>query len=223
MSSFYWHMLPDTQRTHYSNEPVSVGTTLSLPADAPLIYGYRGYHAAKRLIDCLYFAKGTVICKVTLADIQPDFPMEPSRAERVCARSRTCIAMLDAERGAKVLSAFCKWAAHYTIDAWQCADSWHAYADGGAYPPNADMPSSGDANQQRYFALLSLFHALNPGAFTLLDRTGILTGLASESHRILWSPLSQQNMAVVNNSVNYVNEKLTALAETVFTEKEFTL
>lgn len=88
-----WHFLRvDGRLSRAPYTIVEVGQTLTLPPDTELQLCRVGYHASMRAIDALYYAPGPIACRVSVTgDIQhgPD---------KLCASSRTVIAMTDATK-----------------------------------------------------------------------------------------------------------------------------
>ncbi len=85
-----WHFLPNDGRTRYSNEQVTVGSTLKVRG--PIIPCVWGLHASKRLSDAMFYAPGHLLCRVRLwGSIRWDQP----ESDKLVARNRKVLAMAD--------------------------------------------------------------------------------------------------------------------------------
>lgn len=86
-----WHFLPDDGRlAHRNRRKVEVGKTYSVRG--PIVICENGMHGARRLIDALYYAQGSVVERVEIwGDIV-------EQSDKLCGRYRKCLAIADVTR-----------------------------------------------------------------------------------------------------------------------------
>ncbi len=114
MTNLYWHFLPDDGCLRFgTKEKVKVKHTLMLPPDTKLIPCVIGFHASKRALDALHYARGSIICRVTLhgEKIPHGDPID-----KYCAHGRTVLQMANAE---EVLRIFARKCALSVIHLWE--------------------------------------------------------------------------------------------------------
>ena len=129
MTQHYWHIVATDRdgvpRLGYGdNREVKVGETLTISGTPTVCV--RGLHACHRLIDCLDYASGTVICKVTLGgEIATDSD------HKVAATKRTVIAMTTAEEGERITREFARWCALRVAHLWDMPAVVREYLETG--------------------------------------------------------------------------------------------
>ncbi len=100
-----WHFLREDRRLQF--EPytlVEPGQTLHI--SGPLMMCMCGLHASKRALDALRYAPGPIACRVQLSGDMLE------KDDKLCARERTCLWVLDAT---KVLHEFACWCAEQAL------------------------------------------------------------------------------------------------------------
>jgi hypothetical protein len=129
----YWHIAwsddQGTPRLRYDdNREIRVGETLTVETTKyDLMLCEYGLHACPRLWDCLDYAQGTVICKVTLGDTI----IAPANENKVVSNARTVIAMTTAAEGERILREFARWCALQVIHLWDAPDVVRRYLETG--------------------------------------------------------------------------------------------
>jgi hypothetical protein len=128
-----WHIAwsddQGTPRLRYDdNREIRVGETLTVETTKyDLMLCEYGLHACPRLWDCLDYAQGTVICKVTLGDTI----IAPANENKVVSNARTVIAMTTAAEGERILREFARWCALQVIHLWDAPDVVRRYLETG--------------------------------------------------------------------------------------------
>jgi hypothetical protein len=124
----YWHIAAVNEAgepclRHNDGRVIRVGETLKVEG-TPIICEH-GLHACKRLIDCLQYCKGTVICEVTLGGevVHGD--------DKSAAQERTVLRMTTPEQGEKILREFARWCALSVAHLWNMPDVVRQYLETG--------------------------------------------------------------------------------------------
>ena len=142
---------------HADGRPIHLGVTLRVEG-RPVLCGH-GLHACERLIDCLAYAQGTVICRVTLGG------ETVAVGDKTVAQERTVLAWTTAEAGERILRAFTLWCALSVAHLWDMPAVVRRYLETGdeslrrdaAYAAYAAALDAGKTEQEQY--LLALVEA----------------------------------------------------------------
>ena len=131
MKQHYWHIVETDSNGvprlgHGDNREVKVGETLTVSGTPEVCV--HGLHACHRLIDCLGYASGTVICKVTLGG---EIATDPRFPDKVAATERTVTAMTTAEEGGRIMREFACWCALQVAHQWDMPGVVREYLETG--------------------------------------------------------------------------------------------
>ena len=103
-----WHFLKNDMTGRCGNEPAwKDGQKRTVEGD--LVMCQHGYHASKRLIDALEYARGSTICRVEVSRERL------KDTDKVCARWRRLLWHLPAEVGERILHEFACWCAEQAL------------------------------------------------------------------------------------------------------------
>ena len=116
-----WHFLPDDGRTQFPHKKggrirVKIGQTLHY--DGELVLCKSGLHGSERLIDALWYAPGSLLCRDRLhGRVVPD-------TDKAVASRRTTLAMMDVADILHEFACYCaEWALKNERDAGREPDS----------------------------------------------------------------------------------------------------
>lgn len=104
-----WHFVEETLR---DGRPVPPDGEW-LVHDGKLVMSESGYHASEQLLDALYYAPGSIICRVEMGG------KIIHGADKLVAEKRKILWRVDGE---VVLKAFARWCALQVVDKWDAPD-----------------------------------------------------------------------------------------------------
>ena len=88
-----WHFLANDKRLRYGDgRLVKAGKTYD--TTGPLVMCHNGVHGCRKILDALNYAPGPIVCRVELSGEM--FTEPPDNRDKVCARSRRVLWMVDA-------------------------------------------------------------------------------------------------------------------------------